>query len=270
METRICTLPGGISLPLLISERMPAGFRHGFTTRHGGVSLAPYASLNLGQKWGDDAARVAENNRRLLFASGAAVMSRATQVHGTHIVLVPRDADSDPSSSSAESADGLCTEKPGLALSVYVADCTPILMACPVTGACAALHAGWRGTLAGMARAGVEAMRAHFGCYARDLRVALGPCIGVCCFEVGREVGDAFAAALSPSHHRGAIVCGTGTKPHIDLRRVQRLDLEAAGVQPDHIDVSEACTFCDPGQRFYSFRRDGRSTGQSAGFILRV
>jgi YfiH family protein len=257
-----------LDLPLLASTCIPSSFVHGFTTRRGGVSRAPFASLNLGWKWGDDEASVLENHRRVCAAAGVTAMARVSQVHGTQVLRIGR-AD-ELRRLSAMEGDGLCTDEPGVALSVHVADCTPILMACPRTGACASLHAGWRGTVAGMARAGVETLRREFGCEPEHVRVALGPCIGRCCFEVGPEVVNAFVQAMPDAVARGVVDVMVGAKPHIDLRRFQRLQLQAAGIPPENIDASTACTLCDAEGRFYSFRRDGRATGQSIGFIVRV
>jgi YfiH family protein len=258
----------GVTLPLIVSRVLPGGFRHGFTTRGGGVSRPPFATLNLGWKWGDEGDAVAENHRRLLAVAGADRVLRASQVHGTRILRVRRTDDA--AAVAQQEADGLASDEPGLGLSVHVADCTPILIACPVTGACAALHAGWRGTVAGMAAAGVRHLIEQFGSRPGDLRVALGPCIGACCFEVGPEVVAAFRAAMPDAGQHGVIVSSAGRKDRIDLRRCQRLQLEAAGVPPGQIDVGADCTLCDPGGRFFSFRRAGRATGQLLGFISRV
>jgi len=265
MESKLFALADAPAVLLLVSPLLAGDFRHGFTMRQGGVSAAPFDSFNLGWKWGDDARAVDENHRRLLRVSGAWAMARASQVHGTRIVRV--SAATDLAALSAQQADGLCGNATGLGLSVHVADCTPIVIGCRRTGACAALHAGWRGTVAGIAAAGVRTMSAEFGCHLEDLRVAIGPCIGVCCFEVGPEVVDAFAAADPCARENGSIVMGR-RKEHIDLRRVQRLQLEAAGVPPANIDVSEDCTHCDRGGRFFSFRKAGRATGQMVGFIV--
>jgi copper oxidase (laccase) domain-containing protein len=100
--------------------------------------------------------------------------------------------------------------------------------------------------------------------------VALGPCIGPCCFEVGPEVAEAFHVAMAGLGERGVILSASGKKSRIDLRGFQRAQLEAAGVQPENIDVSDDCTFCDAGGRFFSFRRAGRATGQLVGFIARL
>jgi polyphenol oxidase len=267
METKLFTSSDGTALPLLVSSIIGAGSRHGFTARAGGVSQPPFDSLNLGWKWGDRAESVDENHRRLAAASGGSTVFRASQVHGTRVLRV-RAAD-DPGVVAGTPADGLCTDDPGVAVSVHVADCTPILLACARTGACAALHAGWRGTVARVALAGVAAMVEQFGCRPKDLRVALGPCIGACCFEVGPEVAAAFIAADSNARDNGSVLSGA-RKDRVDLRRVQRIQFESAGVLPDNIDASVDCTFCDPDRRFFSFRRAGRATGQMVGFILRA
>jgi YfiH family protein len=266
MKTKVFTSSDGTTLPLVVSSTIGPEFRHGFTSRAGGVSQPPYDSLNLGWKWGDGAEHVDENHRRLAAVCGATLF-RASQVHGTRILRV--QAGDDLGAVAATQADGLCADEPGVGLSVHVADCTPILLACPRTGACAALHAGWRGTVAGIARAGVLAMAEQFGCRPQDLRVALGPCIGACCFEVGPEVADAFVAAIPDARDNGSVIRG-GRKDHVDLRRVQRIQLESAGVLPDAIDASADCTVCDRERRFFSFRRAGRATGQMVGFILRA
>jgi YfiH family protein len=259
-------LPAG-SLPLLVSPVFPPQFRHGFTTRAGGVSGPPFESLNLGRKWGDDSANVDENHRRLLAASGTPVMYAASQVHGARILHVR--AGDDPVAVRREEADGLCSDSPNLSLAIYVADCVPVLLADPVTGAFAALHSGWRGTVAGVVAAGVNALADKFGSRPTDLRAALGPAIGPCCFEVGPEVVAAFEA-LVPDAHESGIVRPGPHKPHVDLRLYLRLQLLQMGVRPEHIDACPACTFCDGQDRFYSYRRFGRATGQMVGFVGRA
>ena len=265
METQIARLADRVEIPLLVSARIPAGFRHGFTMRAGGVSRAPFDALNLGFKWGDDPACVSENHRSLLAASGAERMLRTSQVHGVNVLRVGWTAAVEAIAKSE--ADGLCSDEPGVGLSIHVADCTPILLACERTGACAALHAGWRGTVAGMARAGVAALAASFGCRPQDLVAALGPCIGACCFEVGPEVEAEFAARMPQVGSGQVFVRKPGRKTRIDLRAWQRLELLAAGLADENIDVSADCTRCDPARRFFSFRAAGRATGQAVGFI---
>jgi YfiH family protein len=244
----------------LRSARIPERFRHGFSTRAGGVSPPPFDTLNLGGKWGDDPANVAENRRRLLAAVGAPpALFMARQVHGAGVVEVK--AGDDPRATAELEADALITAVPGVAIGVFVADCIPALVADPHTGFVAAVHAGWRGTLAGVLPAAVRALAAR-GARPGDLRVALGPAIGPCCFEVGTDVAGQFDAAdVRPSPS------GRPDKRHVDLKTANRRLLEAAGVDPVHIDASPDCTHCDRA-RFYSFRRDGSATGQLMGVIV--
>jgi hypothetical protein len=266
MQAKVFSTSDGAPVPLLLSATIPASFRHGFTTRAGGVSGKPFDSLNLGWKWGDRPENVEENHRRLRGVSGATRMFRVSQVHGNRIVQVGRT--DHPDDLATEQGDGLCTDEPGACLSIHVADCTPILLACPRTGACAALHAGWRGTTAGIVRTGVETMVERFGCRPEDLRAALGPCIGACCFEVGPEVVEVFLSARPSGREEGWVIRGP-RQEHVDLRRVQELDLIAAGVSAANIDVGRDCTRCDPDQRFFSLRKAGQPTGQMVGFIVR-
>jgi YfiH family protein len=251
--------------PLLTSAVIPAPFRHGFTSRAGGVSAAPFDSLNLGMKWGDSRDNVLENRGRLLRASGASALYLAAQVHGTRVLDVR--AGDDPARVAREEADGVCAADAGIAVGVYVADCVPVLFADPRTGAFAAVHAGWRGTVAGIVDATLSALARVHGSRPADLRVALGPAIGPCCFEVGPEVAVAFKVALPGA---AAVVREEpGRKPHVDLREALRLQLLAGGVPAEAIDAGGPCTKCDPAGRFYSYRRDGGHTGQHVGFIGR-
>jgi polyphenol oxidase len=258
----------GRALPLVRSAAIPAAFQHGFTTRLGGVSAPPFDALNLGGKWGDAPGSVAENRRRVARAAGAPLYV-ATQVHGAAIARV-RVGDT-PAELAGVRADGLCSDRADVALAVFVADCIPAVVADPRTGAFAAVHAGWRGTLAGVLPAAVRALAEHFGARAADLRVALGPAIGPCCFEVGPEVVEAFEAALPEADALGVVVAppAGAAKPRIDLKRANAILLERAGVPAASIDAGPECTASDRA-RFFSFRRDRGATGQHIGFISRA
>jgi polyphenol oxidase len=266
---------GGWQLPLLLSNLVVAPFAHGFSTRAGGTSPPPFDSLNLGAKWGDAAATVAENRRRRASAVGVAgPIYVARQVHGAAVVVVR--AGDDPAAIAATEADALCSGDVDVALGVFVADCVPALIVDPRSGAVAAAHAGWRGTVAGVLPAAVRALADRFGARPGDLRVALGPSIGRCCFEVGADVVAEFASALAgaraPDADAGAVhpsPRGVPDKWHVDLRLANRLLLERAGVAPDAIDASADCTHCD-GARFYSYRRDRDRTGQQMGVVVRA
>jgi YfiH family protein len=248
------------SIDILTSPVIPDdAFVHGFPTRAGGVSTGRRASLNLGYRWGDDPANVAENRRRVAEAAGFPLqrLQVTKHVHGTKVWIVGDEQ------GQAPEFDGLVTDRPGDTLGAFAADCIPIVLADPVQRVAAAAHAGWRGTVAGVAVEVVRAMGSRFGTRAEDVRVALGPSIGPCCFEVGAEVVDAFRAALGLVP--GLVVAGPN-KDHVDLRVATRTLLEQAGVRPEHIDDRPPCTRCD-GDRFFSFRRDGQEGGVHMGFI---
>jgi polyphenol oxidase len=240
--------------PVLPSD----GFLHGFPERSGGVSTGARASLNLGVSWGDDRALVETNRRRLADHAGydPAAVQMARHVHGTDVWTVGRPLADDAT------FDGLVCDRPGAVLAAFAADCIPILFAEPEARVCGAAHAGWRGTVAGIARNMVAAMQA-LGARADRIRFALGPSIGPCCFEVGPEVVAAFRDALGDVP--GLVVAGPH-KDHIDLRIATRAILERAGVAPDHIDDRPPCTRCEP-ERFFSYRRDGRAGGIHMSFI---
>lgn len=258
----------GWELPLLVSPLVAAPFVHGFTTRAGGVSAPPFDALNLGGKWGDSPANVVENRRRLARAVGGRPVV-ARQVHGAAIARVR--AGDPPEAIARLEADGLCSDASGVTLGIFVADCIPALLADPRTGAFAAVHAGWRGTVAGVLPAAVGTLATEFGARPEDLRVALGPAIGPCCFEVGPEVVAAFLASIPDARERGVVLPsprGAPGKANVDLKAANRLLLERAGVAPEAIDAGPECTHCDRA-RFFSFRRDGSATGQQMGVIGR-
>ncbi|HET6150163.1 MAG TPA: peptidoglycan editing factor PgeF [Polyangia bacterium] len=264
MREDLVDVGGGAQVPLVRSEIIPARFHHGFTTRRGGVSRPPYDSLNLGSKWGDARVNVVENQRRLLAAAGADRIFVARQVHGASAVRV-RAGDSIDTVAAIE-ADALYSDAAGLALGAYVADCVPALIADPRTGAFAAVHAGWRGTVAGVLPAAVRALCGDLGARPGDLRVALGPAIGVCCFEVGDEVVAVVEQLIPGAASAGAIRPGPRGRAHVDLKRVNVLLLQAEGVPASSVDAGPECTSCERA-RFFSYRRDQGRTGQAIGFI---
>lgn len=240
------------------SPVIPDGFVHGFPERHGGVSTGLRASLNLGYRWGDDPKNVEANRRRLAEHAGFRFEDLAVtrHVHGTNVWAV-----GEPLPDDAQ-FDGLVCDRPGPVLGAFAADCIPILFADPVARVAGAAHAGWRGTVAGVSK-NVIARMGEFGATPANVRVALGPSIGPCCFEVGPEVVAEFRAALGDL--RGLVVAGP-QKDHIDLRVATRAMLEAIGVAPAHIDSNPPCTRCEA-ERFFSYRRDGTEGGVHMAFI---
>jgi YfiH family protein len=239
---------------LVVTSSLLASTRHGFSTRRGGVSTDRYATLNVGGKWGDDPEKVAHNRRRLAAAGGfdLARLYTARQVHGARVAVVVEGTQ--PERVAEVEADALVTQLPGAVLGVYTADCVPILIS-DGEGRVAAVHAGWRGTVAGVAHAAVEAL-VSIGARREKLKAALGPSICAHCFEVGDDV----AAQFPPS----AVVRGEA-KPHVDLWEANRLMLGGAGVT--RIDATPPCTMCEA-DRFFSFRRDGEQIGQHLSFVV--
>lgn len=238
------------------SPVIPPDFRHGFPERTGGVSTGLRSSLNVGTKWGDDPTNVEENLRRIATVAGFArsAMLPTRHIHGTTVW--------DINQAMPAEFDGLVANQVGPVLAAFAADCLPIVFADPIARVIGACHAGWRGTVGQMAVRVVEHMQA-LGSRSQDVRVAIGPSIGPCCFEVGDEVVSAFEAALGTVPN--LIVQGR-SKPHIDLRIATMHQLTRAGVLPAHIDAAPPCTRCNPG-RFFSYRRDGQAGGVHLGFI---
>ena len=243
------------------SPVIPAGFLHGFPERTGGVSQGLRSSLNLGVRWGDDRTNV-ETNRRLLAEHAGydpAQLAVTRHVHGTNVWKV-----GEPLAEGAE-FDGLVCDRVGPVLGAFAADCIPILFAEPEARVCGAAHAGWRGTVGGVARNVVRRME-EAGARPERVRVALGPSIGPCCFEVGPEVVAEFRAAFGELP--GLVVPGP-RKDHLDLRVATRAALERAGVRPEHIDDRPPCTRCEA-DRFFSYRRDGKDGGVHMAFVAMI
>jgi len=172
---------------------------------------------------------------------------QASQVHGARVVI----AEGDPATLVREEADAVVGRDPGVAVGVRVADCTPVLAANIETGHVVAIHAGWRGVVAGVVRAGIAAIATPSAIVA-----AIGPSIGVCCFEVGDDVAALIAHACGDS---SVVVRGRGPKPYVDMRRAVRAQLEAAGV--GSVEDVAGCTKCG-GDRFHSHRRDADRAGR--------
>ncbi len=237
----------------ILASRLLADFPHGFTTRRGGVSRSPFESLNLGGSVGDEPASVAVNWQRLRERTGL-VFARVRQVHGCRVFQATAPAD------PAEEADAVVSARPGLAACVSVADCVPVLVADPRSGTVAAVHAGWRGTLARAAAHGVAALVKDFGARPAELLAAVGPSIGPCCYEVSPDLAARFRDAL------GAGTVRDGERPRLDLWRANVAVLGGAGVAAERIEVLARCTACER-ERFFSHRRDAGRTGRQVAFI---
>ena len=247
----------------LIAPNLSAA--HAFTTRQGGVSQAPYDSLNLGLSTGDRSENVLENRRRALALIGGELERVALlhQVHSARVVVAEaglRD----------RQGDGLLTGESGIPLAVSGADCYPVLVEDPRQGCVGAAHAGWRGVAAGIGGALVEAFRDCFGSRAEDLRVAIGPGISGRNYQVGDDVvarlsraGLPLDSCCTPEDQ----VSGREWKWRLDLVAALAWQLERAGVDPGRVWAAGRCTYGEPAE-FFSHRRDGARTGRQWGMIV--
>jgi YfiH family protein len=214
-----------------------AGLVHGFDRR-----LACGSSESRDETRARVAARLASAGRLLLLK----------QVHSASVLRAPWDG--------TPEADAAVALETGLLVGIETADCLPVLIADPRRRAVAGAHAGWRGSAAGIAARTVEALVAS-GSRLEDLRVALGPCIGPCCYEVGEEVRSAFG-----EEGERAFTIGPRGRPHLDLQAVNALELQRVGLRPERIARVDECTRCRA-DLYHSYRRDGRAAGRMISFV---
>ena len=238
---------------------------HAFTTRLGGVSEGAFSSLNIAMHRGDSDANVAKNYAILAERIGFDLKNLVLtwQTHSDIVRLVTKTDACGLDHHAYPECDALITNDHGCALVVFTADCTPILLWDSVTGAVGAVHAGWRGTAADIAGKTVRKMVKEFGCDPKNIRAAIGPNIGACCFETDRDVPDAILCAYGKDAE--AFIRQTGEKYHVDLKAVNALALRRAGVTD--IEISDECTMCQP-DRFWSHRITGINRGSQGAVIV--
>lgn len=248
------------------------GVVHAFTTRTGGVSRPPYATLNLGLSVGDEPAAVQENRRRFFALLGvdASRVVRVRQVHGDAVLAVDEALERKPGFPRALLDEGyrydaLVTDRPALALVVSTADCVPILIADGRRRAIAAVHAGWRSTVRRIAERAVEALKGRYGTDPADCVAAIGPGIGGCCYEVDAPVVEPLSRAL--------LTWKETLRPRgdgrwlLDLAEVNARILTEAGLRPEKIHRTGLCTACRP-DLFFSHRGEGGRTGRMMNAIM--
>lgn len=240
------------------------GFTNAFSTRRGGVSPMPQDALNLAGFDDDRAENIYENRRRFLnLFEGRWTLASCWQRHSADVRVVKSVEDARPPENALGETvycDALTTNAPQILLGVKTADCVPVLLCDPRTGACAAVHAGWRGTLSAIVARTLERMAAEFGTQAGDASAAIGPAARACCYEVGHEVVEAFRetfpnldSLFTPTRDGHALV---------DLQRANREQLIAAGVAPQKIYTAPLCTMCHT-DLFFSYRREKRTHGRT-------
>lgn len=236
--------------------------RHGVFTRHGGVSAAPFASLNFGGNVGDEPDAVRENYRRAFDALNLnhERACRVWQVHGTHTVVVK---DPHPQQDWLAQADAMVTNIPDTPLTMRFADCIPILLHDPQNNAIGIAHAGWRGTVQGVGVHALNTMQAHFGTDPQSVRVGIGPGIGPERYQVGEEVVEAIADHFGSTD--GLIQYDPADdSAYLNLWEANARDLRRCGVQ--HIEIAQICTASNTAE-FYSHRAEKGKTGRFAAFI---
>jgi len=229
---------------------------HGVIARRGGVSPAPWDSLNVGGTVGDERPRVVENRRRTFAAFGRPLESifDVWQVHSADVVctdtpLVP--------GAELNKADIILTDRPEVTLYMRFADCVPLMFHDPVKGVIGLAHAGWLGTVRGAGRAAVEAMQSRYGTRPQDIQAAIGPSIGPDHYEVGPDVIARFREAFG--QRADELIHPWDGRTHLDLWAANRLQLEAAGVE--RIEMADVCTACHL-EDWYSHRAEMGRTGR--------
>jgi len=242
--------------------------KHGFSLRAGGASPPPYDSLNLAFHVGDDPDAVRENRKRFSYALGYRPEDTVAgqQVHGTDVRFVNRNLRGKGHFSAADAlpdTDGLICREQGIVLMAHSADCMILFFYDPVDCCIGLAHAGWRGTIAGIGPAMVRAMVMR-GSLPGNIRVAISPAIGPCCYSVGEEI-----AARIRRSWRDKVTGRRGGRLFLDLPELQRLLLLESGIKESNIVKSSYCTCCHT-DKFYSHRASGGVTGRMAGVISLV
>ena len=241
---------------------------HGFSTRFGGVSQGIYASLNLGIQRGDEPEAVEENYRRFRSAIGAEAKSVVftNQVHGDVVhTVTTADVGETFGEKLPLEADGLVTAVPGICLTIFSADCVPVLLHDPVRRVVAAVHAGWRGTANGIVQRAVEKMMRVYGSDPAHIIAAIGPAISKCCFETNEDVPNAMTESMGSLALKHIQMLPTG-KFLVDIKGLNASRLEQSGLLPEHINMSKECTFCDQ-EKYWSHRASDAQRGSQAAII---
>ena len=238
---------------------------HCFTTRFGGVSTGIFDSMNIAVKEGEDPENVRKNiailGSALGFGESDLVLTR--QTHSDIVRVVSRGDCSGCFHRDYPECDGIVTNDPGVALMIYTADCTPLLFHDPVTGAVGAAHAGWRGTAADIGGKTVRTMAEAFGCDPQNIRAAIGPNIGGCCFETDADVPEAMIATLGEEARDH--IRTVGEKYYVNLKEINAALLRRAGVA--RIEISADCTACQP-DRYWSHRVTRGQRGSQGAVIM--
>ncbi|WP_193581054.1 peptidoglycan editing factor PgeF [Paenibacillus aceris] len=252
------------------------GLTAGFTSRQGGVSEAPYSTLNCGLHVMDKPEHVIRNRELLAEAIGQPfdAFTYGEQVHGNEVTvvsLIEKGKGRTSRESAIQAKDGFITQEKGIVLCAQFADCVPLFFYDPVQQVIGLSHAGWKGSVLNISMATITLMTHTFGSQPSDIRAAIGPSIGVCCYEVDETVASRVYAALheisaAPDEQLSVIRGKENGKYMLNLQELNRKLLEQAGILSSHIEVTQLCTSCSSDD-FFSHRKEGGSTGRMVAWI---
>ena len=257
----------GIPYYACVAFESLAHVRHGFSTRTGGAATDRGCLLNLSMRPWDTPERVAENRTRFLLSLGLASARLATlsQIHSDRVHIIEDTSDQ---WNRRQEGDALATSRSGIAVGVLVADCFPILLADPDTGAVAAVHSGWRGTAQRILSKAVKGMREAFGSKPARLLAAIGPGIRACCCEVGPEVAALYGEKY-PGLNLARLREGHPAKYLLDMPRALEIQCAESGLHRENVFDIVSCTRCNP-QEFFSHRAEGEAAGRMMALIGRL
>jgi purine-nucleoside/S-methyl-5'-thioadenosine phosphorylase / adenosine deaminase len=265
-ERDVATLHGKARIATLVCKPLEhAGFVNAFSTRLGGISKLPDNALNLAYFKGDDKQNVAENRRRFLEAIGAeaATVMTARQTHSTDRCLVETN---EQVRGPQPDCDAMTTKLTGVLLAIQTADCLPVLIADPKSGAMAAIHAGWRGTAGRITERVVADLMLTHGVNPRDCIAALGPSACVGCYEVGEDVIERYQKEFGYWRKLFSNF-KEGSKAHLDVRAANVQQLKFCGFVEEHIHAADYCTM-HQSDLFFSYRREGKLQADGTGRLL--
>lgn len=243
---------------------------HGFSTRMGGVSLGDCATMNLSFERGDSEDAVRTNYELIAaaigFSTDSMVFSKQTHTANVRVVTEKDRGKGFLRERDYTDVDGLITNLPGITLTTFYADCVPLFFVDPVHHAIGLSHSGWKGTVGRIGKVTIEKMTEQYGTDPRDVLAAIGPSICQSCYEVSKDVTDAFKEAFEERYWKELFYKKENEKYQLDLWRANELIFEEAGILPEHYSTTNICTCCNPGYLF-SHRASHGKRGNLAAFL---
>lgn len=240
---------------------------HGFLSRIGGVSKAPFYSLNFDTRDGDDSENIEQNKAIAgkLFGFDKERLLTIKQVHGNDVLIIDKPV-KNIAELSQMPADAIVTNQCNIAVAILTADCVPIVLVDPVLKVIGIVHAGWRGTAKGVVQKAIEAMTLQFGSQKKNLIAAVGPSIGQCCYKVDEAVAKEFGWEKA-KHCSDDFIQKSGDNWRLDLKKANTAQMLQSGILEKNISVENLCTSCR-NDLFFSYRKDNKKTGRQLNFIV--